>query len=94
MGESAATRRHAGQPVLGKLMIPRHGMNEDAVCRLGIEDLERKVGYQAASRCDGSWLAMVGVRRCSLCGLFNLCTEASPQPLADGLVVCSLGQKF
>ncbi len=73
-------------------MVACNRVNEDSIVCLGIEQLEWKIGDQAATSTTGSRLAME--RKCcsKLRRSLNLCTKAGAKFRANGSVVRDLGE--
>ena len=75
-------------------MISGHCVDEYAVIRLGVKDLEREVDNEPAPCTSGRRLSMKWEGRGQLCGDLHLRAEAGAKALADGFVVGGLGQQF
>ena len=90
--KGSVTLRNATHPVLRELLIPSHCVNEYAVVRLGVEDLEREVCNQPAPSSSGRMLSMKRESRSQPCGDLDFCAEAGAEAFVDGFVVGGLSK--
>jgi hypothetical protein len=92
--EGLAVAGDSAEPVLRQLVMTCHGVDENTVLLLCVEQRARKARHETPPRTTGSRLAMQGERSRALRSSLNFCSKARAKPLADILVVLRLGKKL